>query len=79
MKTIFMDVITRGGYNLSGILKKIDVYHVEEKLSDDERNELREYAINNADVAKHPEYAAIAERVKRELGIVPEDETEAVE
>ena len=79
MVSIFKDVILRGGYNLSATLKKIDTYHIEGKLSDEERDELRTLAINNADVAKHPEYAAIAERVRRELGIIPEDETEAVE
>ena len=73
MESIFKDVILRGGYNLSAILKKIDVYHVEEKLTDEERDRLRNMAINHADVENHPEYAAIAERVKRELGIGTED------
>ena len=74
MVSIFKDVIARGGYNLSAILKKIDVYHVEEKLTDEERDELRALAINCADIEKHPEYAAIAERVKRELGVTEDGE-----
>lgn len=73
MVVIFKDVISRGGYNLSGILKKIDTYHIEGKLNDAERDELRTYAINHADIASHPEYAAIAERVKRDLGILEEE------
>lgn len=40
MKTIFENVIKRGGYDLSGLLKKIDSYHIEGKLSDTEREEL---------------------------------------
>lgn len=75
MVNIFKSVIARGGYNLSGILKKIDIYHVEGKLTDAERNDLRTFAISNADVRKHPEYAAIVEQVKRDLGLT-EGETE---
>lgn len=75
MVNIFKSVIARGGYNLSALLKKIDVYHIEGKLTDSERDELRAYAINNADIKKHPEYAAIVEQVKRDLGIL-EGETE---
>ena len=40
MKTIFEGVISRGDYNLTDLLGKIDSYHVEGKLSDDERDEL---------------------------------------
>ena len=40
MKTIFESVIARGDYNLTDLLGKIDGYHVEGKLSDDERDEL---------------------------------------
>lgn len=69
----FKEVISRGGYNLSSILKKIDVYHVEGKLTDDERTILRSFALDNADVANHPEYAAIVERVKEQLGITEKE------
>ena len=40
MKTIFESVIARGDYNLTDLLGKIDSYHVERKLSDDDRDEL---------------------------------------
>jgi hypothetical protein len=73
MLNIFKSVIARGGYNLSALLKKLDIYHVEGKLTDSERDELRAYAINNADIKKHPEYAAIVDEVKNQLGIVEEE------
>ena len=40
MKAIFESVIKRGGYDLSGLLKKIDSYHIEGKLTDTEKDEL---------------------------------------
>ena len=40
MKSIFMNVIDRGGYDLSVLLKRIDSYHIEGKLTDAERDEL---------------------------------------
>lgn len=40
MKNVFKTVIDRGGYDLSGLLKNIDKYHVEGKLSDADRDEL---------------------------------------
>lgn len=40
MKSIFMNVIDRGGYDLNGLLKRIDSYHIEGKLTDAERDEL---------------------------------------
>ena len=40
MKTIFENVIARGDYDLAGLLKKIDGYHIAGRLSDDERDEL---------------------------------------
>lgn len=54
MKTIFESVIKRGGYDLSGLLKKIDSYHIEGKLTDAEKDELyskaRGEAAPNVDV-----------------------------
>lgn len=44
MKNIFQTVIGRGGYDLAGLLKNIDQYHIERKLSDAERDELYEQA-----------------------------------
>lgn len=40
MKEIFANVISRGGYSLEGLLKNIDRYHIEGKLTDEEREEL---------------------------------------
>lgn len=40
MKSIFERVIQRGNYDLTGILKNIDAYHIEGKLTDVEREEL---------------------------------------
>lgn len=40
MKNVFKAVIEKGGYDLAEILKKIDTYHVEGKLTDAEKEEL---------------------------------------
>lgn len=40
MFEIIKSVITRGQYDLTGILHRIDTYHVEGKLTDTERDEL---------------------------------------
>jgi hypothetical protein len=48
MKTIFESVIKRGGYDLSGLLKKIDSYHIEGKLTDAEKDELYQKARGEA-------------------------------
>ena len=69
MKTIFENVIKRGTYDLSGLLKNIDKYHIEGKLTDVERDEL--YAMardgakpeNGADVMA--KLAELEERVRK--------------
>ena len=40
MKTIFENVIKKGGYDLTAMLAKIDTYHIEGKITDAERDEL---------------------------------------
>ena len=40
MRTVFEKVIQRGGFDLNGILKRIDEYHIEGKLTDEERTHL---------------------------------------
>lgn len=40
MKEIFLTVIRRGSYDLTGILRRIDEYHIDGKLTDTEREEL---------------------------------------
>ena len=54
MKSIFQSVIKAGGYDLSDLLKKIDRYHIEGKLTDAEKdtlcNEARGHAVATFDV-----------------------------
>ena len=54
MKSILESVINRGSYDLSGLLKMIDSYHIEGKLTDAEMDELyrkaRGEAAPNVDV-----------------------------
>ena len=52
MKTIFEQVIARGGFDLTAMLARIDEYHIEGKLDDDERDAL--YAAARAHA--HPQY-----------------------
>ncbi len=40
MKKIFESVIEKGGYDLAKLLEKIDTYHIEGKLTDQEREDL---------------------------------------
>lgn len=40
MFEIIKAVISRGGYDLNGILRRIDVYHIEGKMTDAEREQL---------------------------------------
>ena len=49
MKKLFENVIARGGFDLGVMLKRIDSYHVEGKLTDVERDELYEKARAGAD------------------------------
>ena len=38
MRGIFEQVIARGGFDLTAMLARIDEYHIEGKLDDDERD-----------------------------------------
>lgn len=40
MKHVFTNVINRGGYNLADVLRRIDNFYVEGKLTDEEHTEL---------------------------------------
>ena len=40
MKNVFKAVIEKGGYDLTDMLGKISVYHIEGKLTDEEKDEL---------------------------------------
>ncbi len=80
-KGIFEQVIARGGFDLTAMLTRIDEYHIEGKLDDDERDAL--YA--DARAHAHPQYnydteieaiwVAIRElQQAQEGGTEPEDE-----
>lgn len=80
MKTIFEGVINRGGYDLSDLLKKIDSYHIEGKLTDAEKEYLydmaRGHAVANVDVMA--KLLDLEDRVRKlETAEAPEEPTEA--
>ena len=50
MKTIFENVINRGNFDLGELLKKIDTFNIEGKLTDEDRDELYTKARKAADV-----------------------------
>ena len=68
MKSIFENVIKKGGYDLAELLLKIDTYHIEGKLTDAERDELYEMARVGASVEGSTDVMAklleLDERVK---------------
>lgn len=61
MKSIFENVIARGGYDLTAILGQIDMYHVEGKLTDEERTDL--YAKARAGAAPQYDYKSEIEAI----------------
>lgn len=61
MKNVFKAVIEKGGYDLTGILKKIDTYHIEGKLSDAEKEEL--YALARKEPQAQYDYKAEIEKL----------------
>lgn len=54
MKNVFAKVIDRGNFDLNGILKNIDAYHIEGKLTDEERAELVAMARGDAKATVNP-------------------------
>ncbi len=48
MRSIFEQVIGRGKFDLAGLLKNIDAYHIEGKLTDADRDMLYEHARRKA-------------------------------
>lgn len=52
MKNVIRDVISRGAYDLSGMLGKINTLWAMGKISDGEKEELSSLARDNADVQK---------------------------
>lgn len=61
MKTIFENVIKKGGYDLTAILAKVDTYHIEGKLTDEERDEL--YALARTSPEAQYDYKGEIERL----------------
>lgn len=57
MRTIFEQVIARGDYDLTAMLQNIDRYHIEGKLTDEDREALYALAREGA----HPVYDYAAE------------------
>jgi len=48
MKNIFMAAIHKGGYDLNTMIQRIDKYHIEGKLTDEEREDLLSAARGDA-------------------------------
>ena len=71
MKTIFEKVISRGTYDLTGLLKRIDEYHVEGKLTDEERAHLILAA--RGDAAPQLELTVEVQKLWAEIGKLREE------
>ena len=61
MRTIFEQVISRGGYDLTAMLQNIDRYHIEGKLTDEDREAL--YALAREGAQPVYDYAAEIEAI----------------
>lgn len=80
MRGIFESVIKRGGYCLSDLLKKIDSYHIEGKLTDAEKDDLYALARGQADPAAGVDVLEklqeLEQRVRKLEGEAPSEEYE---
>lgn len=65
MKSIFASVINQGGYDLADLLKKVDRYHIEGKLTDDEKEEL--YALARRSPKAQYDYADEIQKLWAEI------------
>ena len=74
MKQIFENIIKRGGYDLTRLLKKIDSYHIEGKLTDAERDELYAQARQTPE-AQYEVKAEIEKHGLKLLGVLPQNES----
>ena len=72
MKKLFENVIARGGYDLSVMLKKIDSYHVEGKLTDAEKDELYALARAGADMQASVDVLAKLEELEKRVRVLEE-------
>lgn len=72
MKKLFENVIARGGYDLGVMLKKIDSYHVEGKLTDAEKDELYARARTGADMQASVDMLAKLEELEKRVRALEE-------
>lgn len=72
MKDIIKNVIARGSYELSDMLKKIDTLWVQGSLSDEERAELIDLARGNANVQNSIDVMAKLEEHEKKLAELEE-------
>ena len=72
MKKLFENVIARGGYDLGVMLKKIDSYHVEGKLTDAEKDELYAQARAGADMQASVDVLAKLEELEKRVRALEE-------
>lgn len=77
MRTIFESVIARGGYDLGGLLKKIDAYHIEGKLTDAEKDELYRKARGEANASYEVDVMAKLVELENRVRKLEQGETEA--
>ena len=80
MKTIFENVIRAGNYDLEQLLNRIDAYHIEGKITDNDRAELYDHARAapkpQYDFAQEIEAIWTAIRELRENAIAPIEPTQ---
>ena len=69
MRTIFEQVIARGDYDLTAMLQNIDRYHIEGKLTDEDREAL--YALARAGAQPVYDYAAEIEAIWAAIHALP--------
>ena len=73
MKNVFKTVIEKGGYDLTILLKKIDSYHIEGKLTDEERDELYSFARTSPEVQY--DYKTEIEKIWEAIRALQKDKT----
>ena len=75
MKAIIKNVISRGGYDLTAMLRKVDTLWAEGRLSDEERAELTRLARNGADVTASVDVVAKLVDLERRVKVLEADES----
>lgn len=75
--TIFKNVITKGNYDLSNLLARIDKYHIEGAISDDDRDELIRMARSSVSVAASVDILAKIEELDRRVKAIEDGTVQA--